>query len=157
MHGRMARYLIPDERWAIIEQLLSPRPARRRGGRPRLGDRRVLTGIVLVLKTGTPWDYLSQEMGCGSGMTGWRRLRDWQAAGAWDRLYRVLLDRLGQADLVDMDRAAADSMAVPALWGGQHRPEPDGSRQTGHEAPCCGRRQRYPARGETLRCECPRL
>lgn len=123
MIGGMARELISDELWAIIEPLLPPRPARRRGGRPRLDDRRVLTGIVFVLKTGIPWEYLPQEMGCGSGMTCWRRLRDWQAAGVWDRLHRVLLDRLGQADRIDWDRAAVDSAAVPAPRGGP-RPAP---------------------------------
>jgi len=32
-------------------------------------------------------------MGCGSGMNCWRRLRDRQAAGVWDRLHEVLLAR----------------------------------------------------------------
>jgi transposase len=39
---------------------------------------------------------LPQEMGCGSGMTCWQHLREWQKAGVWDRLYRVLWDRLGR-------------------------------------------------------------
>jgi transposase len=41
-----------------------------------------LAGIIFVLKTGIPWEYLPQEMGSGSGVTCWRRLRDWQNAGA---------------------------------------------------------------------------
>jgi transposase len=59
-------------------------------------DRACLTGIIFGLKSGIPWEMLPQELGCGSGMTCWRCLRDWQAAGVWDGLHHDLLDRLGQ-------------------------------------------------------------
>jgi transposase len=72
----MARPLLPDELWEMIEPSLPPHRPHPKGGRPFLDDRRVLTGIVFVLKTGIPWEYLPQEMGCGSGMTCWRRLRE---------------------------------------------------------------------------------
>src|SRR5438094_1008868 len=58
-------------------------------------------------------------MGCGSGMTCWRRLRDWYQAGVWRRLHQVLLEELAQADRIDWDRAALDSAAVPAPGRGQ--------------------------------------
>lgn len=80
----MAAPLVSDEFWAIIESLLpviSPRP---KGGRPRLSNRSALTGILFVLLTGIPWEMLPREMGSGSGVTCWRRLRDWQTAGVWD-------------------------------------------------------------------------
>ena len=64
-------------------------------------DRAALTGILFVLRPGLPWEMLPQEMGCGSGMACWRRLREWQAARVWDRLHRVLLDWLGQAGAID--------------------------------------------------------
>ena len=67
----MAKPLLRDELWELIEPLLPPEPAKPKGGRPRLGDRPVLTGILFVLKTGIPWEDLPQEMGCGSGMTCW--------------------------------------------------------------------------------------
>jgi hypothetical protein len=47
------------------------------------------------LKTGTPWEYLPREMGCGSSVTCWHRLRDWQAAGIWQKicdLHKSVLD-----------------------------------------------------------------
>jgi transposase len=87
------------------------------GGRPRVPDRAALTGIVFVLRTGLPWELLPQEMGCGSGSTCWRRLRDWQRAGVWERLHRTLLDRLGEADQIDWSRASLDSRSVPAKRG----------------------------------------
>jgi transposase len=60
---------------------------------------------------------LPAEMGCGSGMTCWRRLRDWQEAGVWERLHRTLLDELGQADQIDWERTCLDSASIPAKTG----------------------------------------
>lgn len=114
----MAGRLVSDELWAAIEPLLPPKPTHPRGGRPfTVPDRAALTGIIFVLKTGIQWEYLPQEMGCGSGMTCWRRLRDWQAAGVWTRLHRVLLQRLADADLIDWSRASADGARIPAKRG----------------------------------------
>src|SRR5215203_6011879 len=87
------------------------------GGRPRVPDRTCLAGIIFVLQSGIPWEMLPAELGCGSGMTCWRRLRDWQAAGVWDRLVEVLLDRLGRADQIDWERASIDSASIPAKKG----------------------------------------
>ena len=97
-----------------IEPLLPERPPRPKGGRPPVADRAALTGILFVLMSGIPWEMLPQEMGCGSGMTCWRRLRDWQEAGVWAELHAILLDRLAQADQLDWSRASVDSASVPA-------------------------------------------
>ncbi len=113
----MAKPLLPDDLWAVVEPLLPPAPPKPKGGRPRVPDRAALTGIVFVLRSGIPWELLPQELGCGSGVTCWRRLRDWQAAGVWDRLHRALLDRLGEADKIDWSRACLDSASVPAKRG----------------------------------------
>lgn len=113
----MARLLLPDALWAELEPLLPPPPPRPKGGRPRLPDRAVLTGILFVLRSGLPWEMLPREMGCGSGMTCWRRVRDWQQAGVWARLHRVLLDRLGRANAIDWRRCSLDAASVPAKRG----------------------------------------
>ena len=97
----MAKTLVSDELWTIIEPLLPKEPPKPKGGRPRVSDRAALTGILFVLQTGLPWEYLPREMGCGSGMTCWRRLRDWNRAGVWHRLHTLLLGRLGEADRID--------------------------------------------------------
>jgi transposase len=116
----MAKPLLPDELWERVEPLLpEPRPRRFRfPGRKPVGNRQALTGILFVLKSGIPWEMLPQEMGCGCGMTCWRRLRDWQAAGVWERLHQLLLAELDEADLLDWSRAAADSAKSRALGGG---------------------------------------
>ena len=113
----MAKPLISDELWQIIEPLLPPEPPKPKGGRPRLSNRAALSGIVFVLKTGIPWEMLPPEMGSGSGMTCWRRLRDWQEAGVWEQLHRSLLERLAKADQIDWSRASIDSGSVPAPGG----------------------------------------
>ena len=113
----MAKPLLTDDLWAVVEPLLPPHPPTPKGGRPRVPDRAALTGILFVLKSGIPGEMLPRELGCGSGVTCWRRLRDWQAAGVWDRLHRELLNRLGEADKIDWSRAALDSASVPAKGG----------------------------------------
>ena len=117
-----AKRLVTDELWAAIAPLLPPGPPKPDGGRPPVPHRAALTGIIFVLKSGIPWEMLPQEMGCGCGMTCWRRLRDWQQAGVWTRLHQVLLDRLGEADKIDWSRASVDSASVRAK-GGAHKPE----------------------------------
>jgi transposase len=92
----------------------APKP---QGGRPRIDDRSVLAGIIFDLKSGIPWDMLPKEMGCGSGSTCWRRVRDWQEAGVWEELHRVLLNRLGEGDRIDWDRVSPDSASVLAKRG----------------------------------------
>jgi transposase len=113
----MAKPLVTDELWEVIEPLLPEELPKPKGGRPRVSDRAALAGIIFVLKSGIPWEMLPQEMGCGCGMTCWRRLEEWHEAGVWERLHRRLLDRLGQADEIDWSRASVDSAAVPALGG----------------------------------------
>jgi transposase len=114
----MASPLVPDELWEVVEPLI-PKVERRYRypGRKRVPDRLVLTGILFVLKTGIPWEALPQEMGCGSGVTCWRRLREWQEQGVWQRLHEALLAKLNAAGEIDWQRAAVDSSHVRAFGG----------------------------------------
>ena len=115
----MAKPLLTDDLWQRIESHLPPEPPKPKGGRPRVPDRQCLTGILFVLKTGTPWEYLPTELGCGCGMTCWRRLRDWQTAGVWQTIWQALLDELGLADAIDWSTSAMDSCSVRAVFGGR--------------------------------------
>ena len=111
----MAKPLLTDTLWEAIDPLLPAEPAKPKGGRPRvITNRAALTGILFVLRSGIPWEMLPQELGCGSGMTCWRRLRDWQQAGVWHRLHQTLLNRLGERDAIDWSRASLDSATVRA-------------------------------------------
>jgi len=113
----MAKPLVSDALWDRIEPLLPPEPPKPAGGRPRVPDRAALTGIVFVLRTGIQWRMLPLEMGCGSGVTCWRRMRDWTEAGVWPNLHRYILDELGAEGAIDWSRAAIDGSSVPAKKG----------------------------------------
>jgi len=121
----MARELVDDELWEIVRPLLPPPLQKMPAGRKRLDDRRVFTGLLFILQAGLPWKLLPQEMGCGSGMTCWRRARNWQEAGVWAKLHRVLLAKLRNANRIDISRMIADSSSVRALHGGKNRSQPD--------------------------------
>jgi transposase len=117
----MAKPILDDELWALIEPLLPPPKLCRTlyPGRKPLDNRAVLTDILFVLQTGLRWDLLPREMSCGSGMSCWRRLRDWQAAGVWEQLHEVLLGRLRAADQIDWSRVIVDSSSICAVGSGQ--------------------------------------
>jgi transposase len=97
----------------------APSPPQPQGGRPFLDDRKVLTRIIFILKTGLPWEDLPQEMGCGCGMTCWNCWRDWQAAGVRDRIPEALLAHLRGADQIDFSRFLADTGHVRAVGGSE--------------------------------------
>jgi transposase len=116
----MAKPLVSDALWQRIEPLLPP-PKRRRfrfPGRRPLDYRKILTGIVFVLKTGLNWEDLPAELGWGCGKTCKQTLKAWQAAGIWEQLHRILLEDLQEADRIDWSRGAVDSTKARALGGG---------------------------------------
>jgi transposase len=114
----MADVLVSDALWNLIEPLLPSRSPKPRGGRPRLTDRACLAGIIFVLRSGTPWRLLPKALGCGSGMSCWRRLRDWQRDGIWDLIHFASLDWLSRDGQIDWSRAVIDSGSVRAVFGG---------------------------------------
>jgi transposase len=120
--------LVTDELWAMVAPLLPATRAQPKGGRPWVDDRATLNGILYVLRGGMPWRLLPTELGYGSGVTCWRRLREWQRRGVWKRLHQVMLERLAAADRIDWSRAALDSRSLPAK-GGARRSGP--TRPTG--------------------------
>ena len=155
----MPKPLIEDDLWVRIEPLLPKKRRRKRyTGRRPLEDRLVLSGILFVLRSGIPWEMLPKEMGCGSGMTCWRRLKEWQRRGVWRRLHKVLLSELRGAEKLDFSRAVADSSSIRAVGAGKKWTEPNRSpssgQQTSHTHGCA----RCPAfvdpdRGQPTRCD----
>ena len=122
----MAKPILDESLWILIEPVLPPPKPRRKKypGRKPISNRQALTGILFVLKTGIPWEYLPQELGCGSGMTCWRRLRDWQEQGVWDKLHQLVLSLLQEQGALDWSLAIADSSSVRAVGAGKNRAQP---------------------------------
>ncbi len=101
--GQPPRRIVPDQLWEWIEPLLPVVPRRAdHPGRRRPDNRKVLSGILSFLYTGIPWEFLSPELGFGSGMTCWRRLRDWHEAGVWQRLHESLPAELNAVGALDI-------------------------------------------------------
>jgi transposase len=137
---------IPDELWEVVQPLI-PVVARRfrHPGRNRLDDRQALNGILFVLHTGIAWHDLPREFGYGSGVTCWRRLREWQQAGVWEHLHHELLGRLHRAGELDWSRTVADSSHIRALLGAPNGAIPGRSWPRGLKAPPPDRRHGSPA------------
>jgi transposase len=117
----MCAAIIDDDLWTLIEPLLpAPKPRRKKyPGRLPVSNRAALNGILFVFKTGIRWRDLPIELGFGSGVTCWRRLRDWQDADVWNQLHALLLAKLREAGQLDFSRAAVDSSSVRAIGAGE--------------------------------------
>ena len=112
--------LVTDALWERIQPLFPPPPPRRARfpGRKPLDYRKVLTGILFVLKFNFSWEGLPAELGCGCGKTCRNYLKAWNQAGVWHRLHQVLLTELDDAGQIDWSRAAVDAAYAKAPFGG---------------------------------------
>jgi transposase len=131
----MARSILPDDLWKRLEPWI-PKPKENRhvqfAGRKPSEPRRVLTGILFVLQTGVPWRSLPPTSDFPSGHTCLRRLRQWQTAGIWQRIFEVLLAELQATHKIDWYRALVDSASVRAPCGGEKTgPNPTDRRNLG--------------------------
>jgi transposase len=113
--------LVTDALWKRLQPLPPPPPPRRFRfpGRKPLDDRKILTGVLFVLKTGIAWDDLPAELGCGCGKTCRYYLRLWHRAGVWLKLHALLLAELNGADRIDWGRALIDASFAKAPAGGE--------------------------------------
>lgn len=103
---------LTDAQWERIAALLPPpKPT----GRPRADDRRTINGILFVLRTGCRWKDLPAEY--GDHVTCWRRLDQWMADGAWERIWRAFLGELDAQGKLVWAQAFLDGTFVPAKRG----------------------------------------
>jgi len=115
----MAKQRVSETLWKAIAPLLPAHERSPQGGRPPVPDRACLEGIILVLKTGMPWQMLPTRLGYGSGSTCWRRFHAWTQLGVWPELHQRLLRVLGRRGGINLERAVIDSASVRAFKGGR--------------------------------------
>ena len=131
----MASSVLPDKLWQRIEPFL-PKPRENRhvqfAGRKPSEPRRILTGILFVLRTGIPWRWLPATADFPSGYTCLRHLRRWHRAGIWQRIFEALLAELQATHRIDWYRALVDSSSLRAPCGGAKTgPNPTDRRKSG--------------------------
>ena len=141
---------VPDELWAKIEPVLSPRPVHPLGcHNPRTPDRRAMDAILLVLRTGMQWRALEATGLCGPS-SAYRRFREWLEAGVFREVWRQGLMMYEALVGIDWEWLAMDGAQGKAPLGGEkNRPQPHRQREEGQQEERAHRwaRRAYRARG----------
>lgn len=107
---------IPDDLWALLQPLL-PRPKQPGTvGAPQLCFRRVLNGILYVLRTGCQWKAVPRVFGSGSAVHAY--FQHWTALGCFEQAWAVLLERYDDLIGIDWQWLAADGTMLKAPLGG---------------------------------------
>ncbi len=124
----MARYgrLLTDAQWEKIRPLLPKFPKHKRGGRPWIESRKVLEGILWILRSGARWQDLPEEF--PSPTTCWRRLRDWEEQEVWLNIWRAFLSELNERQQLNWSESFLDGSFAPAKKGAAESEKPSGAR-----------------------------
>ena len=106
---------LSDKQWNKIAPLLpQPKPSAK-GGRPFADNRRVVEGLLWMLRTGARWCDLPPQY--PSPSTCWRRLRDWEEAGVWLQVWHTFVEELDETGHLEWEETFADGSFAPAKKG----------------------------------------
>ena len=119
--------MLTDSQWEEIRPLLPKPPRHRHGGRPPAADRKVLEGILWILRSGARWQDLPEEF--PSPATCWRRLRDWEEQEIWLGIWRVFLGELNEQQQLKWSESFLDGSFAPAKKGAPESAKPSGARE----------------------------
>ena len=134
---------IPDALWERIDLVIPIYKTSRKGGRPRLEMRKVVSGILYVLATGCQWKAMPREFGSGSAIHAY--FQEWAKAGVFEELWELALAEYDDLKGIDWKWQSLDgAMTKSPLGGEKNREKPDRSRQVGCQALDLGRRPRRP-------------
>jgi transposase len=102
---------VSDASWKRIQPLISPHQKCRFRfpSRKSIDDRKILTDILFVLKTGIAWNDLPADLGSRCGKTCRHYLQFWHETGVWTKVHALLLAELNNADDIDWKRAFIDA------------------------------------------------
>lgn len=136
------QWRVSDELWERVEPLLPKYRKGKQGGRPRADGRRLLDGILYVLRTGCQWKEAPREFGAPSTLHKYFQL--WTEQGVFLRLWKEALREYDALEGIDWGWQSLDGAMTKAPLGGEkNRAESDGPRQVRHEAfPSYGWRRR---------------
>lgn len=109
-------YQIPDELWEKIEPLIPPQKPKKKSGRPRKKDRKMMTGIFYVLRTGCQWKALPRSLGAPS--TVHDRFQEWREAGLFEVMWRAGLMEYDKEKGIDWEWQSMDGAMTKAPLGG---------------------------------------
>ena len=108
---------IPDELWNEIKNILPDEKPKNTRGRSIVPYRKVLDGIMFVLRTGCQWKMLPKEY--GSGSTCHRRYQEWMQLGIFDKLWSRLLQKYDKKIGIKWDWQSLDSISIKSPLGGR--------------------------------------
>ena len=124
---------IPDALWERIDLVLPIYKPSRKGGRPRLPMRNVVTGIFYVLATGSQWKAMPKQFGSGSAIHAY--FQEWVEFGAFQELWELALTEYDELKGIDWEWQSMDgAMTKSPLGGEKNREKPDRSWQAGGQA-----------------------
>lgn len=124
---------IPDALWKRVKPLLPNYKPSPQGGRPRLPLRKVVTGILYVLRTGCQWKAMPAEFGSGSAIHAY--FQEWVELDVFSRLWETALEEYDDLKGIDWEWQSLDgAMNKSPLGGEKNREKSDGSRENWREA-----------------------
>lgn len=115
--GVAPKYQISDELWARVKPLLPPAKPKKESGRPRMDDRKAMTAIFYVLRTGCQWQALPRSLGASS--TVHDRFQGWRDAGVFVRMWQAGLHEYDELNGLDWEWQSMDGAMTQAPLGGK--------------------------------------
>jgi transposase len=109
-------FWLTDRQWAVIDPLLP----KNQSGAHRVDDRRVISGIIHVLKVGCRWQDCPALY--GPPTTVYNRFRRWTMKGVWRRLFAALVEvSPDDVQMIDSTSAKAHRSAGGGKGGPKSR------------------------------------
>ena len=108
---------IPDELWDEIKVILPREKPLKTVGRPIVRYRKVLDGVLYILRTGCQWKMLPKEY--GSGSTCHRRFQEWNKLDVFKKTWVRLLKIYDQIIGINWTWQSIDSISIKSPLGGR--------------------------------------
>lgn len=113
-----AAWVLTDKQWEKLSEFIPPHHPSKLGGRPRASDRKVLQGIIWILRTGAQWCALPRDKKLfASKSTCWRRLSEWTEYGVFGEIFKAFLAELNSEDRIDWEESFIDGTFASAKKG----------------------------------------